>query len=196
MITNQTITVGGITVNYDENTIYMTPQNTPLYATDLADWAKAANKPTYTAQEVGALPADTVIPDVPVQDVQVNGDSILQNGIANVPTATPNRLGVIKPDSNCLLTTADGMLSFVIASSAVIKAGTNARAPLAAKRQHESVFYGLAKAAGHDEASSTEPVGTYTTEAKTAIRAMLGLDDQSIVDIVQAGLPAAEGVSW
>lgn len=28
-------------------------------------WAKAARKPTYTAQEVGALPADTVIPVVP-----------------------------------------------------------------------------------------------------------------------------------
>lgn len=29
------------------------------------EWAKAATKPTYTAQEVGALPADTVIPTVP-----------------------------------------------------------------------------------------------------------------------------------
>lgn len=28
-------------------------------------WAKAATKPTYTASEVGALPADTVIPTVP-----------------------------------------------------------------------------------------------------------------------------------
>lgn len=28
-------------------------------------WAKAANKPSYTAQEVGALPASTVIPTVP-----------------------------------------------------------------------------------------------------------------------------------
>ena len=28
-------------------------------------WAKAANKPTYTASEVGALPANTVIPTVP-----------------------------------------------------------------------------------------------------------------------------------
>lgn len=28
-------------------------------------WAKAESKPTYTAQEVGALPADTVIPTVP-----------------------------------------------------------------------------------------------------------------------------------
>jgi len=66
LITNKSITVNGVTVNYDKNMIYITPQNTPLYATDLADWAKAANKPTYTAQEVGALPANTVIPTVPV----------------------------------------------------------------------------------------------------------------------------------
>jgi hypothetical protein len=30
-------------------------------------WAKAATKPTYTASEVGALPADTVIPTVPTK---------------------------------------------------------------------------------------------------------------------------------
>ena len=30
-------------------------------------WAKKANKPTYTAQEVGALPADTIIPTVPTK---------------------------------------------------------------------------------------------------------------------------------
>ena len=34
-------------------------------------WAKQPNKPTYTAQEVGALPADTVIPDA-VTDEHIN----------------------------------------------------------------------------------------------------------------------------
>ena len=33
-----------------------------LQKTDIAAWAKAPNKPTYTAQEVGALPDTTVIP--------------------------------------------------------------------------------------------------------------------------------------
>lgn len=28
------------------------------------DWAKAATKPTYTASEIGALPADTIIPSI------------------------------------------------------------------------------------------------------------------------------------
>lgn len=33
-----------------------------LQTSDIAAWAKAANKPTYTANEVGALPSSTVIP--------------------------------------------------------------------------------------------------------------------------------------
>ena len=33
-----------------------------LQSSDIAAWAKAANKPTYTASEVGALPDTTVIP--------------------------------------------------------------------------------------------------------------------------------------
>ena len=33
-----------------------------LQSNDIAAWAKAANKPTYTANEVGALPDTTVIP--------------------------------------------------------------------------------------------------------------------------------------
>ena len=33
-----------------------------LQSNDIAAWAKAANKPTYTAAEVGALPDTTVIP--------------------------------------------------------------------------------------------------------------------------------------
>lgn len=40
------------------------PINMSLYikSSELADWAKQQNKPTYTAEEVGALPADTKIP--------------------------------------------------------------------------------------------------------------------------------------
>ena len=40
----------------------------------------------------------------------------------------------------------------------------------------DDVFYGLAKAAGDTtQANSGNPVGTYTEEAKAAIRAMLGI---------------------
>lgn len=44
---------------------YLTAETDPT----VPQWAKAQNKPTYTAQEVGALPADTPIPSK-VSDLQ------------------------------------------------------------------------------------------------------------------------------
>ena len=38
-------------------------------------WAKAANKPSYTAAEVGALPEDTVIPSPVVTVLSPTGDT-------------------------------------------------------------------------------------------------------------------------
>ncbi len=38
----------------------------------LPEWAKQSNKPTYTAEEVGALPEDTIIPS---NISQLNNDS-------------------------------------------------------------------------------------------------------------------------
>jgi hypothetical protein len=55
LITNGTITVDGTTITYNENDLYVTPQETPLYPDDLAEWAKASTKPTYNAEEVGAV---------------------------------------------------------------------------------------------------------------------------------------------
>lgn len=47
----------------------------------------------------GGIPASDlasgVIPTVPVQDVQVNGTSVLVDGVANVPLASPNAPGVV-----------------------------------------------------------------------------------------------------
>ena len=47
--------------------------NSYLQTTDIADWAKAANKPTYTANEVGALPSNTTfVSSVNGQSGEVN----------------------------------------------------------------------------------------------------------------------------
>ena len=68
----------------------------------------------------------------------------------------------------------NGLIGVAQATDAYIKEGTNAFYPVAAAKQHQAVFYGLAKAAGEDMASSSNIVGTYTDAAKTAIRSMLG----------------------
>ena len=201
-------------------------------------WAKAAQKPTYTAQEVGALPSDTVIPTVPtnvsaftndagyltahqdisgkansadlaavalsgdyddllnkptipeapVQDVQVNGSSVLSNGTANVPIAGKNDYGVIKvknADVNEAISNGgsvllNGVLTYVGSSTPyAFKAGNDQAALVSTGYQHLSTYYGLAKAAGVSAANSE--VGNYSAEAKAAIQSMLDVPSNASV---------------
>lgn len=67
-----------------------------------------------------------------------------------------------------------GDVSF--ATDAEVKAGTESDKALAPSNESAASFYGLAKAAGDNtQAASSNPVGTYTAEAKTAIKSMLGV---------------------
>ena len=117
----------------------------------------------------------------PVNDVQINGTSIVQNGVANVPIAN-NTLGAISISTNVgetgLIINQYGVVSLYPSITAFTKAGANVKLPITPSNQHEAVFYGLAKASGDStQASSSNPVGTYTEDAKTAIRTMLGLEE-------------------
>lgn len=129
---------------------------------------------TYTDEARSAIqtmldvPSNDDIPSVPVQDVQINGTSILNNGIANIPQGNATDHGV-----------------FLLATSNDIKAGTSTSRVITPAGQNTSAFYGLAKAAGVDMASSYNSVGQYTEEAKKAIREMLGIpnfDSEIIYD--------------
>lgn len=98
------------------------PIDMSLYikSSELADWVKQQNKPTYTAEEVGALPADSKIP-TKVSELENDSDYVTQT-IANetyqpkgkylttVPAATTEILGAIKPDGKTTFTDEDGTL--------------------------------------------------------------------------------------
>ena len=115
-----------------------------------------------------------------VSDVQVNGTSVVSNGVAEIPIAGVDQLGLVKkvnPARDGIGISSDGTLSIYGATAGHIKSGASAFLPIATARQHEATFYGLAKVAGHDEKNSALPAGTYTEEAKTAIRTMLGLEE-------------------
>lgn len=140
---------------------------------------------TYTSEAKAAIqtmldvPAKADIPEVPVQDVQVNGASVLQNGIANVPIADGSTLGVVKVSSGkgIEINTAN-QLQLVGADDGAIKAAADSRKPITPLFQHSSTFYGLAKAAGDiTQVASNNAIGTYTDEAKTAIHTMLGIEN-------------------
>lgn len=108
-------------------------------------------------------------------DIQVNGTSVVSNGVANIPIMASGVYGVAKINQyNGIRIDNSGDLTTYPSNSALVKAGVNELRPLVPSNQHESVFYGLAKLAGADMASSDNTVGTYTSTAKTAIRTMLG----------------------
>lgn len=102
--------------------------------------------------------------NVPVTDVQVNGSSVVNASVANVPIGS---------------TDANGYGVFRSASVANIKAGNALDRVVVTDRQHASAFYGLAKAAGDTtQSASSNAVGTYTDEARKAIKKMLGIYDE------------------
>lgn len=113
-------------------------------------------------------------PEVKVDDVQVNGTSVVNNSVANVPLAGTNTHGVVRV-SGFGLDMSNGVIIISSASAANVKAGATNYYPVSPYHQHESTFWGLAKAAGVDMASSSNIVGTYTDEAKIAIQKMLGI---------------------
>lgn len=127
------------------------------------------------------------IPEVPVQDVRINNNSILNtNGVANFPVANANSYGVVKVDESLgiAIGQSTGKITTRTADYADIKAGTDPFRPITPDRQERSVFYGLAKAAGDStQSQSNNAVGTYTDGAKTAIKNMLGVSEPvSIID--------------
>ena len=111
-------------------------------------------------------------------DVQVNGVSVLQGGVANVPMASNSTPGVVQMASEGatggVIVNGNGKLVTAKALEGVIKYGANAYMPIVPEQQHASTFYGLAKAAGDSsQSSSSNAVGTYTDSAKSAISQML-----------------------
>lgn len=113
--------------------------------------------------------------DVPVNDVQIDGTSIVQDGVANVPIASANEAGVVKIHGDYGLATYLNFLQISKAEDYRVKAGASQWKPIVPYNQHEATFYGLAKAAGDTtQSQSSNAVGTYTEDAKSAISEMLG----------------------
>jgi len=157
-----------LTITLNDGTTYTT---TSIKGEDGQDYILTEND----KQDIAGLV------DTPVDDVQINGTSIVSNGVANIPFISYNRQGIAKLAANTnsggLSTDSTGVIYVDHATSALIKTGANRFRPITPDLQHESVFYGLAKAAGSDEKNSTLPVGQYTDSAKTAIKNMLGVID-------------------
>lgn len=109
-----------------------------------------------------------------VQDVQVNGTSVVQNGVANVPVATSAAAGVVKVNSTKGITISNGVLGISEVGSSPVRQGITRDYAITPFYQHSAAFYGLAKAAGDTtQSASANAVGTYTETAKSKIHDML-----------------------
>ena len=125
-----------------------------------------------------SAPTNKQLYEKSVVDVQVNGTSVVTNGVANVPVAGPSIAGAVKISADYGVAMSGAYVYLVRASAARCKAGSHDYTPIVPSNQHQSTFYGLAKAAGDTtQAASANPVGTYTDEAKAAIKEMLGVQD-------------------
>ena len=104
---------------------------------------------------------------------------MVQDGVANVPIASSSAFGAVKvaSGSNGLNMSTTGLIRVSSAPETLIKEGSDTYRPIVPGRQDISTFYGLAKAAGVDMASSSNTVGTYTDAAKIAIKTMIGVQE-------------------
>lgn len=148
--------------------------------------------------EVGANCEETTIAGENIKDVQVNGVSVLQDGVANVPVASNSSFGVTKGNINqgVGVDSVSKNLYVSQASDSQVKAGISVYKPITPANQHIATFYGLAKAAGSDEKNSTLPVGQYTESAKSAIQTMLGVEQGvSFVESVSGTAVTINGIA-
>jgi len=136
-----------------------------------------------------------------VNDVQIDGTSILSSGVANIPVASGSTFGVLKTGTSYgTSVTSGGVVRTYEADASTIKAGTNGYQPITPSGQHAAAFYGLAKAAGDTtQKSSSNEIGTYTADAKAAIQTMLGVpstgDISGFYTKPSGGIPSSDMAS-
>lgn len=128
-----------------------------------------------------------------VEDVTEEID--LSNYVQKTDYASSSAVGVAKVGDYGIAITDNNVLRTKYASSSKVKAGNNGYDPIVPNNQHESTFYGLAKAAGDTtQSASNNAVGTYTDEAKEKIHSMLNIADASAFGIVCNGETASQNI--
>ena len=116
-----------------------------------------------------------------VKDVQVNGVSVLSDGVANVPVVQAHgQIGAVRINLRGLTYLNDPydsskpkVLGIDGISISDCKTGSSYWKVAIPAYEGAFTFYGLAAAAGSRENNSTLPVGQYTESAKSAISTML-----------------------
>ena len=145
------------------------------------DYILTENDKQEIAQDVAGLV------DIPVEDVQVNGESVVTDGVAEIPIGGQNKFGVFYAyQTDGVASLSDGRLVINPSTDDQIKGSQSTRRPIIPAQLDKATFYGLAKASGDTtQAQSSNPVGTYTDDAKASIQSMLGVpsEDDVVTDV-------------
>ena len=168
-------------VNPDSSTFYLVPTEDGTSPDLFTEWVYVNN----AWEMFGSASVDL---SGYLTDVTVGGTSVVTDGVANVPLCASGVFGVIKvkPSGQGGVFVSQGELMTQKADSATVKSGSNLYQVITPYCQHESTFYGLAKASGDTtQSASSNPVGTYTNEAKASIKNMLGIQDNMVVTVEQ-----------
>jgi len=204
-------------------------QEHPFEETDptVPDWAKQPEKPTYTAEDVGALPDNTKIPtktselendsgflDSPPApevgkilkiksvnedgtftcewadggsnlDVRINGESIVQDGVAEIPISSHDTLGLVYTDNS-----AGGYTTGLMNQQGRLKVNTASIDDVNKRRLRKEIdcsnFDYAVKAAMCDGKGAA-----WTAEEQATARARIGaLDTQDMIDITEITMDA------
>lgn len=209
-------------------------QEHPFEETDptVPDWAKQPEKPTYTAEDVGALPDNTKIPTKTSEldndsgfltsppspkvgkilkiksvnedgtfvcewaddgrnnlDVRINGESIVQDGVAEIPISSFNTLGLVYTDNS-----AGGYTTGLMNEKGRLKVNTASIDDVNKRRLRKEIdcsnFDHAVKAAMCDGKGTA-----WTADEQTAARGRLGVIKRYDVDLFESVILEEEAAS-
>ena len=179
LFANGSIVVGGETFTYDPTDSYVTPQGVNMSIGTVSTLPAGSNATAAIRGTVDNPILDLGIPsavDTPVSDVQLDGTSVVSNGVAEIPVASNSTLGVVCVNDDgfggLLVNQNTGELTARRALYRADLAGNSQTMMPTPAGSQTYVFYGLSKAAGYNDGNNVN-VGVYTEPAKSAISTML-----------------------
>ncbi len=130
----------------------------------------------YSDESKALLLATLDLPTAPVQDVQVNGTSILNNGVANVPMATIDSYGAIKSGGYGILTDTAGQLYVQGLTKAKYDSVANSFGISKKTLENIKQFY------VDDILCSTDETQALTTAQKIAAKERIGVRHEQLIE--------------
>lgn len=149
----EAVSFNGVNVPPDANKCVSMTESDPT----VPDWAKAATKPTYTAQEVGAIPSLTIEADITQADNAIPEGTAARSASLTVTDSNGRVIGSIQ-----VMAYRDGRTSIVIVAQNSVDGALTASSLVLMLNKNGTTVYGLSKPDSFRTAiSAQQDVGFY-----------------------------------